>query len=87
MRKHPFDSMSPVHKNKKPPVFRRGPFEIDGDPLKVCAAAVFRGAYTNCLRNLRSFSKNILRSDMPYLSMATRSTPRPKAKPVYFSGS
>ena len=41
----------------------------------------------NCLRKRRSFSKNQRMSWMPYLRMANRSIPRPKAKPVHFSGS
>ena len=44
-------------------------------------------ASSNCSKNFKSFSKNSLRSLMPYFSMAMRSTPMPKAKPVYFSGS
>src|SRR6185312_13296756 len=38
----------------------------------------------NCFRNRKSFSKNSRRSFTPYLSIARRSTPKPKAKPTYF---
>src|SRR5688500_12475019 len=41
----------------------------------------------NCSRNRRSFSKKRRRSFTPYLSIARRSSPMPKANPEYFSGS
>ena len=40
----------------------------------------------NWPRKRTSFSKNIRRSPMPYLSMVTRSTPMPKAKPLTSAG-
>lgn len=36
----------------------------------------------NCARNRGSFSNSTRMSGIPYRSMATRSTPRPNAKPV-----
>jgi 23S rRNA pseudouridine1911/1915/1917 synthase len=39
-------------------------------------------SYLNCESNLMSFSNNILMSGMPYFTMAARSTPKPKAKPL-----
>src|SRR5258705_3012304 len=44
-------------------------------------------ALVNCFKNLTSFSLNRRISLMPYLSMAGRSMPMPKAKPVYLLGS
>ena len=44
-------------------------------------------SHRNCARNFRSFSKKSRRSFTPYLSIARRSSPMPKAKPEYFSGS
>lgn len=40
----------------------------------------------NCPRKRTSFSKNIRKSPIPYLSMAIRSTPSPNAKPLTSSG-
>ena len=41
----------------------------------------------NCARKRMSFSKKSRMSSISYLSMATRSTPMPKAQPVTSSGS
>ena len=43
--------------------------------------------HANCSRKRRSFSKKRRMSSTPYLSMATRSMPMPKAHPVTSSGS
>src|SRR3989304_5440995 len=43
--------------------------------------------HANWVRKRRSFSKKRRMSSMPYLSMAIRSTPMPKAHPVTSSGS
>lgn len=40
----------------------------------------------NCPKKRMSFSKNMRKSPIPYLSMAMRSTPSPKAKPLTSSG-
>jgi hypothetical protein len=45
-------------------------------------AAAGHGRAQNWRRNRRSFSKKRRMSSTPYFSMAMRSMPRPKAKPV-----